>query len=232
MKKINFKDKHLRFGGYSTLITVILVAVLLVVNVLFSSLDIKLDLTENKFYSLSEKTTSIIQKSTDPVTIYVLEETGSETKDFEEILRKYEKPSGSKISIVYKDPVLYPGFAQQYMDKTDAQEQSTLPTGSIIVENSVTGKYKVISKYELYNIGYTSSYQPQIQSYAIEEKVTSAIDYVTSEIEYKVFVTSGHGEFSVPSSLTTQLETENFVLEDINLLTQDLPVSPYNTLMI
>lgn len=229
MKKINFKDKHIRLGGYSTLITMVLIAILLVVNVLFSSLELKIDLTEEKFYSLSEKTDSIVSKLEDSIAIYVLEETGKENKDFQEILGKYEKIN-SNVSVLYKDPVLYPGFASKYMDTTD--NETTLPSGSIIVENTVTNKFKVIPSHDLYNYSYNSSYQPQIQSIAIEEKITSAIDYVTNAIERKVYVTSGHGEFPIPNSLTSQLETENFIIEDLNLLTQDIPHSPYNTLLI
>lgn len=231
MKKINFKDKHLRLGGYSALVTAVLVAVLLVVNVLFSSLNIKIDLTEENFFSLSEKTSSIINNIKDPVTIYVLEETGLENKDFEEILRKYEKGS-STVSVVYKDPVLYPSFAQKYMDAADSQNQNAIPKGSIIVENNTTGKYKVISNYELYNVSYTQSGSAQVKSVAIEERVTSAIDYVTSEIERKIYVTSGHGEYPVPMNLVSKLETENFLIENINLLTSELEVSPYNTLLM
>lgn len=230
MKKINL-NKHLRFGGYSTLITITLVAILLVINLIFAKFNFKVDLTEEKFYSLSDKTVNILQQLTDPINIYVLEETGKERLDSKEILHQYEDSSHSKVSIIYKDPVLHPSFAQQYI-QSHTESNSTLPAGSMIVENTVTGKYKVLPTYELFNLAYDANSEPVIHSVAIEEKITSAIDYVVNSTDYNVYVTSGHGELTLPTALVNELETENFNMESINLLTQEIPASPYNTLLI
>lgn len=229
--KTIWNSKEMRFGGYSVIATSLLFCFLLILNLIFSSLNIKIDLTEEKFFSLSDKTLSIVQGIEDPINIYVLEETGAENKDFQDILNKYEKES-DKISVIYKDPVLYPQFAQKYMDlTTDGMEQS-IPTGSIIIENTVTGQFRTILYQELYNIGFDQSYGPYIQSVAIEERVTGGIDYVTNGIERRVLVTEGHGEYTIPFTIFDQLEKENFIVENINLLTDELEPNPNDTLLI
>lgn len=227
MKNFNMKNKNIRFGGYQTIVTIIVIAIAIAVNVIFSGLNIKLDLTEEKFFSLSAKTEEVVKEITEPVTIYVLAETGNESASFKEILTRYDKLN-SNISLVYKDPILYPQFTQKYIN----DEITKIDTGSLIVENTTTGKYKVLSQSDLYNFSSNAYGASEIESLAIENAVTSAISYVEASEDRVLYITSGHGELSLPSTFTSILRKSNIETQNINLSTEDLGDPSTSTLLI
>ncbi|HOA80038.1 MAG TPA: Gldg family protein, partial [Defluviitaleaceae bacterium] len=117
MKNLNiwesFKDKRVRYGGYASMMTAFVVAILIIINLMVGQLDYKLDLTENKMFSLSQQTLDILDSLDQKITIYALTETGKENLIFDEALKKYSDYS-NKIKVEYKDPVLYPQFATKY----------------------------------------------------------------------------------------------------------------------
>ena len=53
-------SRKFRFGGYATLLIVAALAVVIVVNVLVGQIPGKLDLTQNKIYSLSDETYKLL----------------------------------------------------------------------------------------------------------------------------------------------------------------------------
>ena len=71
-----FKDKKFKYGGMATLLVVVVVVAILVINLLCSFITYRLDVTSNKFYSISNLTTSIINRLEDDITIYMFYETG------------------------------------------------------------------------------------------------------------------------------------------------------------
>ena len=227
MKKLNLKNKNIRFGGYQTIVCIIVIAIAIAVNVVFSGLNISVDLTEEKFFSLSDKTEEVVKGLSDPVSIYVLEETGTESASFKEILTRYDKLN-SNISLVYKDPVLYPQFTKKYMDDTVTK----IDTGSIIVENTATGKYKVLSQTDLYNFTTSAYGSSSIESLAIENAVTSAISYVATNEDRMIYITSGHGELELPSTFTSLISKANMQTQTVSLSTEDLGDPATSTLII
>ena len=58
-------------------------------------------------------------------------------------------------------------------------------------------------------------------SFSGESEITSAIDYVTSENLPKVYVLTGHGESSLPTTFATAVEKENIESEELSLLTAE-----------
>lgn len=227
---LNLKDKinnkNIRYGGYSTLVSVIVIAIAIIVNVLFSGLDLHIDVTTEKFFSLSEQTEEVVKNLNESVTIYVLEETGAENPSFKEILTRYEKLS-SKLALSYKDPLLYPQFTKKYTSDTT----TSISNGSIIIENEVTGKFKILGQSDLYNMSYSSN-ELTVDSLAIEESVTSAINYVTSTTSSTIYATTGHMESSLCTSLTNAIDKSNLAYQEINLLTEDLGDPATSTLIL
>ncbi|WP_058484875.1 GldG family protein [Defluviitalea phaphyphila] len=219
-------NKKFKFGGYMTAMTGIVLAVLIVINLLAGKLNLKLDLTENKLYSLSEQTINILDNLDKDVTIYALYETGKEAPTFDEILKKYSSYS-KKIHIEYKDPILYPQFASQY-DK----DGEGIETGSLIVVGS-NNKFKVISPYELVNYSFNQyTFQSTAESLAVEQKVTSAIQYVISDKNTVLYTLKGHDETELPYYITKQLENENYEVKDLNLITENKIPEDANVLLI
>ena len=217
MKKI--ENKNLRYGGYASLITIVVIAITIVFNLIIGDLNIKLDTTSEGLFSLSQTTKDMVSNLDEPVTVYMICTTGDENPIFKEVLTRYSKLS-SNLKIVYKDPVVYPGFVNQYIDGNNIKR---IPDNSLIVQNDSTEKYKVLLQTELYTT--TTSQETgetDIDSYTIENKLTSAINYVSTAIDNTAYISTGHSEVDIPSLLTDSFSTLNLEKVNINLLTENL----------
>ena len=71
MKKF-FTDKKIRYGTFSTVITLVFIAVLIVVNLIIGELDHKFDMTSADTYSISEKTRNVLVGLDKDITIYTM----------------------------------------------------------------------------------------------------------------------------------------------------------------
>lgn len=224
MKKT--KSNYLRYGGYATLLTLMVIAITIVLNIIVTDLNLKIDTTTEKLYSLSANTEKIVKELNIPINIYVLEETGKETAGLKEILNKYDKLN-SKLTTSYKDPILYPTFANAYK-KTSSD---TVTAGSVIVENADTGKYKVLSQNDLYGTVATDNSEVTLSSITIENAITNALGYVLTTIDGTLYYTIGHNELTLPTSLKDSAERSNLSLSEIDLLTSEMP-SPENSIVL
>ena len=102
MKRINlkqsFQNKKFKYGGYATLVTIIFIAILVAINLIVDQMGIKVDLTPNELYSLSQQTYDILDDLDQDVTIYGLYETGKEQIMVTEVLDRYASHS-KKINV-------------------------------------------------------------------------------------------------------------------------------------
>lgn len=233
MKKINikkpdiaksFKSKKSRYGGYSTLITAVFLAVLIVVNLIAGQLNLKVDLTKNKMYSLSKATYQTIGSLNKDVKIYAFFESGREDAVFKTILSKYAAGS-KKISVQYVDPNKNPGIANQFSSGGQIQ------AGTVVVSSG--SKFKVIQPSEMFNYSYDYySGNTQVDSLAMEQKLTGSIIYVTSDKNPVVYTLTGHGETALPGQITNALNTQNYTTKDLNLLAKDTSLEGGNVILI
>lgn len=221
----SFKNKKFKYGTYSAISAIVVIAVLIAVNLVVSQFDLKFDLTSNDMFSISDTSKEIINNLDTDVNIYALFKTGSEDATFKEILEQYASNS-KHVNVIYKDPYLYPQFTQNY--SSNGQE---IEVNSIIVESGE--RYKVIMPDEL--ISYSTNYQTY-QTYAesidIEPKVTSAIQYVTTENIPVVYYMTGHNEMPIPPYFEQQLEASNYQIQEINLLTMETIPSDCSALIM
>jgi ABC-2 type transport system permease protein len=211
-------SRKLRFGGYATLLIVAALAVVVAVNVLVQQIPGKLDLTQNKLYSLSEETYKLLDGLTQDVAITTIGKEGNEDPTVHEILLKYAARS-RHVKLATIDPELNPGWTKKY----DPTGQG-LGAGTLVV---VAGpKYRNIGIYDMYNYD-TSNYdptnpnsQPQITSLSVEQRVTSALLFVTAAKNTTLAVLEGHGEQSLDSlGLTSSITNENYAIEQLSFLT-------------
>lgn len=229
MKKFNikesFKDKKFKYGGYATVMTAVVIAIVFVVNLVLGQLNWKLDLTKNKLYSLSDQTVKIVKGLKDDVQIYGFYEAGKEDKAVQTILSKYQSDS-SHIKVTYQDPVKYPQYAQKF-----AKDGTSITDGTVVVEKG--SKFKVISSSDMVSYSTdqtTGSSTPE--SYLVEQKLTSAIMFVTSEKSTVVYTLQGHQETALESTISSQLDTENFTVKNINLSTADAKLEAGSILLV
>lgn len=214
----------LRHGSFSmALILIVLAAVVLlnlVVGALTDRFSLKADMTAGGIYDITDQTREALQTLSTPVTFHVLMdksafETGDTTAQVNEMLLRYKAIAGDMITLNYVDIYKNPAFVNNYDTAT------SLTQGSIIVESEK--RYKALTLSDLYQI--RSDYQSgtrYISGFQAEQKLSSAIDFVTKETLPKAYILEGHGEVVSPTFKST-LELANFTVEPLNLSMNDIP---------
>ena len=205
----------LQGGAYSLIITAIVLALLVVVNVFASALPstlTKYDISASQLYSVTSNTKAVVNALTQDVTIYWIVQADQEDQILENLLDKYESLS-DHIQVVKKNPDVYPTFAQQYTDET-------VENNSLVVESGDRYRYIALDDIYLYETD-MYSYTTYLDSFDGEGAITSAIDYVVSEELPQIYLLEGHGEAELPATFSDQIEKENMELHTISLLTAD-----------
>ena len=101
-------------GSYSLMITAIVLALVIVVNVFVSALPTtltKYDISSTKLYSITSNTKVVVNALEKDVTIYWIVQSGEEDEVIENLLSKYDSLS-DHIEVVKKNPDVYPTFAE------------------------------------------------------------------------------------------------------------------------
>lgn len=208
------KTIALKGGSYAIVMTVLVLALLIVVNILAGALPAnltKLDISSSKLYSVTSNTKAVVNALEQDVTIYWVVQSGKEDDVIDNLLAKYDSLS-DRIQVVKKNPDVYPTFAQQYTDETVANNSLIVVSGE---------KYRYVPYSDIYvtqGSQYSYSYSTSFDG---EGAITSAIDYVVSTELPKLYTLEGHGEKDLPESFSQQLEKENVETESLSLLTVD-----------
>lgn len=188
-------------GSYSLIATAVVLAILIALNILVSALPANLtkyDISASKLYSITSNTKVVVNALEEDVTIYWIVQSGEEDDVIETLLNKYDSLS-DHITVVKKNPDVYPTFAEQYTSET-------VQNNSLVVECGERSRF----------IGYDDIYvqEPDIYSYSYntsfdgEDAITSAIDYVVTEDLPQLYVVEGHGEQALPDNFQEQIEKE------------------------
>lgn len=204
-----------RGGSYSLIITVVVLAIIVVVNIFASALPATLtqyDISSTKLYSITSNTKVVVNALEKDVTIYWVVQSDKEDAIIENLLNKYDSLS-EHIKVVKKNPDIFPTFAEQYTDRS-------VQNNSLIVECGERSRFisysdiYLVETDNMYSYTYTTSFDG-------EGAITSAIDYVVSEDLPKLYVLEGHGETALPYTFSEQLEKENMEVTGLSLLTVD-----------
>lgn len=231
MKSMKQKNKSFYIGIYSTCLSLFAIAIVIGVNLLINSMPshkTKIDLTSDSLYSLSEQSKKIVEDIKDDITIYLLAKSGSEDKTIVEFLSRYSAIN-SHIKVEYKDPVLYPNFSSQYTDQTLSNGGNDLIVVCGDRSRFIGNSSIYVSDYSLNNDTY--SYETTY-SYDIENQVTSAIDYVTTDNLPKLYRLTGHGEAQLQDTITNSITLENIEMQDLNLVSQEEIPSDCSALLL
>lgn len=208
-KNIAFKG-----GSYAIVLTCIVLALLVVVNLLANALPAsltKLDISASKLYSITSNTKAVVNALEQDVTIYWVVQSGQEDNVIDNLLAKYDSLS-DHIDVVKKNPDVYPAFAKQYTDETVSNNSLIVVSGE---------KYRYVPYSDIYvsqGSAYSHSYTTSFDG---EGAITSAIDYVVSTELPIVYTLEGHGEADLPETFADQLEKENIETKSLSLLTVD-----------
>ena len=206
--------KHIKNGSYTMVMSVIFIAVVIVINMIVSTIPSKyseIDISSQKLYSIGDETKKMLKDLEKDVTIYQIAQSGSEDENISNLLKKYEDES-KHIKVEQKDPVVNPKFVSQYTS-------DDLSANSLIV---VCGdRNKVIDYNNMYETSMDyQTYSSQTTGFDGEGQITSAIGYVTSENLPVLYTVEGHGEKDMDSSIKEDIEKANMDIKSLNLLTE------------
>lgn len=208
------KNIAFRGGSYAIVLTCIVLALLVVVNLLAGALPAnltKLDISSSKLYSITSNTKAVVNALEQDVTIYWIVQSGKEDDVIDNLLAKYESLS-DHIEVVKRNPDVYPAFARQYTDETVSNNSLVVVSGEKYRYVPYSDIY--VSQGSAYSYSYTTSFDG-------EGAITSAIDYVVSTQLPILYTLEGHGETALPDTFASQLEKENVQTQSLSLLNVD-----------
>ncbi|NLG52900.1 MAG: GldG family protein [Clostridiales bacterium] len=227
-KSFRINTKTLKYGSISTLFTIFFIAALLLSNILVdfatTRFSLKLDLTEEGLYQLDPATQELLSSLEDDVTIYILATENSMKKNTTansilETIYRYNTNSGGRVKYQFIDPNKNPAFFEQYKTARNAGSRALL----------VVGPYRdIVLKSDEFIWTYQNS--DKFRFYGIEEKISSAILFVTSKDISRAALVTGH-EGKDPKALASIIKGNNFEYVSINLTTTDIPDNVNNLII-
>ena len=202
-----FCARSFKAGGYTAVSCVFVIAIAAVAVVVAESLPstyTAIDISRDQTTSISDETRDYLADLDEDVEIYLIAEEGAQDEYLELLLDDYAAAS-ERVKVEQVDPTLHPTFTDQYTSDEVAD-------GSLIV---VCGdESRVVTSSELYSINYaTYSYE-----FAGESAITGAITALTSEDLPHVYLLSGHGEASLPQTVSSTLESVDYGLDEPTLV--------------
>lgn len=224
-----FNSKYFRLGGFSLVVSVAVIAIAIFINLIVGSLPsnfTKFDTSELKLYSISDESSALVKAINDDITIYMIAENGKEDSTIYELVERY-RSLNSRIKLKMVDPVTNPSFTAKYTS-------DTLSPSSLIFESS---KRSVCVDYnDIYVTEYSVNYQTYAvdtkNSFAGESRITSALEYVTTDNLPTVYVLTGHNETALTQTMQNYIKDDNIAVNELNLLTVETIPEDANCVLI
>lgn len=196
--------------GVSVVIAVVLVILLnIFVGILTDKFPVKFDLTSNKLYELSEKTQEYLKSYETPTTIYVLASEADQDDRVRSVLDNYAALN-KNINVKNINMKENPTFGKGYVE-----DGVSLSTNSIIVDSG--NRHKIFTKTQLHE-----NDDELGDSLNVENNITAALKYVSSDTVMKAYFTKGHNEDEIKGAVD-KLTEENFEVGEVTTLTEDIP---------
>lgn len=220
-------------GGMSTLMSVVFIAIVVVVNILvgaltqrFPSMDI--DLTAQKLNSLSDQALEIAKGVENDTTIYLIGSEDSYRTDsiyssygfsYSQVANLADKlrEANSKISVEFIDPDTNPTFISDYSD-------DNLTTGKVLVETAK--RKKVLTVSDMFDYTQNSTTGAGETYSKVDSALAGALEMVNLDTVPVFVIATGHDELltsSTLSSFISMMEEDNFDVQEIDFLTEELP---------
>ena len=211
IKKL-FQSNDSKRGSYTLAMISIVIAIVIIFNMIVNLIPEnkrQFDISSTNIYEISSKSKKIINKVDHDVTFYVLAEKSSTDKRIKTFINKYASLS-DKIHIKWIDPVLHPSALTKY-----GTEENNIVISCKKTNRTTTVSFDdiLVSSASYYSTSSSAS------SFDGDGQLTSALNYVTSDKEYKAYYTSGHGESSLSSEVTSLLTKSRISTSDLLLMT-------------
>lgn len=215
MKKIKemFSSIQSRYGSYSTLLTVVAIAIVIMVNMIAGQIPESwknVDLSSNQLYEITDQSKALLKSLGKEVEIHILADKDTTDERIKLFVEKYAALS-NKVSVKWTDPILHPSVLTE----------NNASSNTVIVSCEETGKSTQVSLYDFitydeYSYYYYGTYEED--SFDAEGQLTSAINYVVNENTQTIYYTSGHGETQISETLSSLFTKSNLSTEEVNTL--------------
>ncbi len=243
--------KKLKHGTMATVLTVVFVAVLVLVNIvatsIFDRFPLTIDMTSDNSYTVSDETLDYIKKVDKKIKITVLSEeddfisTSKYIRQSNEILKNIAK-SNKNIDIEYVDLMSNPEITSEYEDSlseydiiveagenhertTVVHPEDLVSFSSDFEESFQSNMGATIETFIEYYGGMTAiqSYSTGIESNCAEQAFASAILRVTDADPKTVTFLTGRSELTSLDYFQTLLKANGYNVDSIDITTEDIP---------
>ncbi|MDO4565994.1 MAG: Gldg family protein [Oscillospiraceae bacterium] len=200
-------------GSYSAGLTIVAIAIVVMLS-LFTGLlpdELKqIDISDSGIYTIGDTTRGVLEALENNISFTVIAEPGTVDVRIEKIIDQYVDGS-DKISLVEVDPVQSPAEVAALGGES----------GSVIVTNEDEGKSTTVLfddmlVYDVYSYYYYGTTEPM--EFDGEGRLTSAINYVTTERSERIYTTEGHGESALTSAVTERITQLSLSTTSLSLL--------------
>lgn len=221
MKRDNINKKKMVYGSFSILIIIAVIAAAVIINTIFATVgdNLKIDITSNKIYTISDITEDVLDNVSRKVEIYCLFdelifENYSGYPEIMGLLESYnEHPN---VAVYYVDPDKDPGI----ITELDPENVKSLTTGEFVVKSGIRTKKLIQSQLYIYESDFLGN--QSVTGTSAEYEFTGAIKYVTAETVPMVYFVSNHNEASYDTGLLyikNYLENNGYGVDKLNILT-------------
>ena len=202
-----------RRGGQVAVLTVLAIILAVVVNLIVGQVPSnykEFDISDSRIYTVTDTSKQFLSELEEDVELVVNTRSRVTDARIAKFLRNYAALS-DKISLRFVDPVAYPSILEEYETQMDA----------VAVRCTSSGKTTTVPFMDMivYDETYLMYYQQYVETgFDAEGQITSAIDYVISDSKYVIYQTTGHGETTLPSTVTDAIEKANLQLDSVSML--------------
>lgn len=222
MNRMSFlHNKKFRYGSVSVALTAVFIAIIVIFNVIFSSLAYKLnwyvDMSPEEFYTLGDASKALLSDieadvniifCMDPDELEKYNETRYVFTTAKQLAEEFDY-----ITITHKDPEKNPSFFQKYKSSVG----TTISPQTVIIESGT--EHRVLYLQSFFKI---STNTGKIFAYDGEFKFTATILALTQTESPIVCFTKNHGE-NPNVYLLDLLVDAGYDIRAIDLTTEDLP---------
>jgi len=228
------KLKKFKISGYSLLITIIFLTVIILLNVFTGMLTdrffLKVDLTDTGLYTLSDKAAEFLSDINETVDVVVLSEESAWLANntlslVSNVLRNYSASSGGRLRIQYVNPDLNSFNGPVYNNslsvlKEAHTELEDMARNDIIFISS--RRATKVAASGLFMQNYDQYGSPGEINVRTDQELISALVYVLNEKIARIVIVENHQE-NPTEYLRLIFERSGYVSSTINLALDDIP---------
>lgn len=207
------RRKNNKIKSAPVIVAAVIIVVLanVFVTMLTDKFPIKLDLTTNKMYELSDRTKEYLKNYDTPVDIYILAGESEQDENIRAVLDKYAT-SCKNIRLTNINMSSNPTFGKKYVTGT-----ASLQANSVIVDGG--DRFKMYTMNDLYGVNAQTGMYTSLN---VENRITSALKYVSTDTALSACIVKGHNEMEIEGAKSV-IESENYTVKEINTLTENIP---------